>query len=52
MENKSKYFALLNYAWNGASRRLITLENLKKFVASGGITAEEFEEITGEAYTE
>lgn len=52
MANKSKDFALLNHAYNNASRKLVTMEQLKLFVERGGITSEEFTEITGEAYAE
>lgn len=50
MNNKSKDFALLDYAWNGASRRLIKIEELKLFVERELITKAEFTEITGEEY--
>lgn len=50
MENKSKDFALLKMAWDNKPRRLVTIEQLRKFVEGGRITEAEFEEITGEEY--
>lgn len=50
MANKSADFALLDYAYNNASRKLVTIEQLRLFVERGGITKAEFTEITGEEY--
>nr|DAD95077.1 MAG TPA: hypothetical protein [Siphoviridae sp. ctVqj4] len=33
-------------------RKLYTAEDVKKFVCAGQLTAEEYERITGEGYTE
>lgn len=46
MEQRSNDFELLDYGYNKASRKLVTIEKLKVFVKRGSITAEEFKLIT------
>lgn len=47
---RSKDYALLDYGYNKASRKLVTIEQLRVFVVRSSITAAEFKEITGEDY--
>lgn len=47
---QSKDFALLDYGYNKASRKLVTIAQLKVFVQRGSITEEEFKLITDIEY--